>query len=49
MSTGWVCPVCGKVYAPWVAECNVCGKSSVATGTDLKFDYKIPETTGETS
>ena len=19
---GWVCPVCGRVYAPWVPECT---------------------------
>lgn len=22
---GWVCPKCGKVYAPWVSECSRCG------------------------
>jgi len=21
---GWMCPVCGGVYAPWVDRCHVC-------------------------
>lgn len=25
-STGWLCPVCGAVYAPWVASCLQCPK-----------------------
>jgi hypothetical protein len=24
MSVGWVCPKCGRVWAPWVSTCN-CG------------------------
>lgn len=23
--TGWVCPICGNVYAPWVMQCPHCG------------------------
>lgn len=26
MSDGWICPKCGNVYAPWVAECDNCNK-----------------------
>ena len=22
VSSGWQCPVCGVVYAPWVAQCS---------------------------
>lgn len=22
--TGWICPKCGSVYAPFVAECRFC-------------------------
>lgn len=24
MSEGWICPKCGSVYAPFVAECANC-------------------------
>ena len=29
---GWVCPICGRVYAPWVPECtwHEPGKSNIA-------------------
>lgn len=33
---GWVCPKCGRVYAPWVYTCAKCDPSTVtfpATGT----------------
>lgn len=23
---GWECPKCGRVYAPWVPKCDVCGR-----------------------
>ena len=25
-SKGWECPKCGRCYAPWVPDCEVCGK-----------------------
>jgi hypothetical protein len=28
--TGWICPGCGRCYAPWVRTCDSCG---VTTGT----------------
>lgn len=35
---GWQCPVCGKVYAPWVSECD-CHKIEVTGTTTTKYDY----------
>ena len=26
MKKGWKCPECGHCYAPWVKECEHCGK-----------------------
>jgi hypothetical protein len=33
-SSGWVCPKCGSVYAPFVRECCRCSKSLVAISFD---------------
>lgn len=30
--TGWVCPRCGMVHAPWVAECGCAAPSTSNTG-----------------
>lgn len=27
--TGWICPKCGSVYAPWMFECRKCNKPVV--------------------
>jgi hypothetical protein len=27
---GWICPVCRRVYAPWVKECEACNGAKVA-------------------
>lgn len=27
--TGWACPKCGRVYAPWVDKCQSCGNSTI--------------------
>ena len=33
--TGWICPKCGSVYAPFVAGCRVCNSPTfVGTTTD---------------
>jgi rubrerythrin len=32
--TGWICPKCGSVYAPFVAECAVCN-GFIKTGTTV--------------
>ena len=29
MTYGWVCPVCGKVNAPWASQCTCKGKLPV--------------------
>ena len=31
--TGWICPKCGSVYAPFVAECRFCTGGNTATRT----------------
>ena len=41
MTYGWVCPVCGKVNAPWASQCTCKGKLPMSyeptcnTGTPL--------------
>ena len=32
-STGWVCPLCGSVYAIWVSKCSNCGPKTVTADT----------------
>ena len=31
--TAWVCPKCGRVWAWWVSECNVCNALAVTSAT----------------
>ena len=26
---GWICPKCGRTYAPWVSSCFYCGQHSI--------------------
>ena len=35
MSEGWICPICGRGLAPWVAECPCHG--TVTQGTQGTF------------
>lgn len=37
MSNGWLCPVCGSVYAIWVSKCSVCGPKTTTALTDGQF------------
>lgn len=37
---GWKCPSCGRVYAPWVTECRVCGNTTTITGSSYTFTSK---------
>ena len=32
MTYGWVCPVCGKVNAPWASQCTCNGKLQTPYG-----------------
>ena len=41
MTYGWVCPVCGKVNAPWASQCTCKGK--------LPVPYEPTCNTGTTS
>lgn len=31
---GWQCPICKRVYAPFVSECWYCGRDTVVTNID---------------
>lgn len=33
---GWVCPVCGRVYAPYVPMCWYCGNKETTTSTNVE-------------
>jgi hypothetical protein len=36
MNNGWICPECGRVYAPFIPECQHCNgevKSIINNGT----------------
>lgn len=34
---GWQCPICKRVYAPFVSECINCGRFNVTVNTDRTF------------
>ena len=31
MNSGWICPKCGRVYAPFIPECQHCNKEVKST------------------
>ena len=41
---GWVCPKCGRVYAPWVEGCGWCVPPVISTVGQAN-PYIVPETT----
>ena len=46
MTYGWVCPVCGKVNAPWASQCTCKGKLPVSyepTCSHLLSDFVTPK------
>ena len=46
MTYGWVCPVCGKVNAPWASQCTCRGKLPVSyepTCSHLLSDSVTPK------
>ena len=36
---GWICPKCGRVYAPWIDKCQYCGGSTI-TNTPPTCPYQ---------
>lgn len=34
---GWQCPICKRVYAPFVSECTNCGRVNVVVNTENTF------------
>ena len=46
MTYGWVCPVCGKVNAPWASQCTCNGKLPAPyepTCSHLLSDFVTPK------
>jgi len=41
LQQGWVCPICGKVYSPYVEECAECNKPKNAASLPFA-DYGYP-------
>ena len=39
---GWVCPVCGRVYAPSWPFCTVCGNQEAVTTTNVTTNVNKP-------
>lgn len=39
MTTGWICPKCGRVYGPLVMECAKCNRKIYATVSSNSFDF----------
>lgn len=33
---GWQCPICKRVYAPFVSECFNCGRVNVVTNVEVE-------------
>lgn len=33
---GWVCPKCGRVYAPFIPSCSYCGQEQYTTAYDSR-------------
>ena len=29
MTSGWICPKCGRVYAPFITACNECNEKAM--------------------
>ena len=46
MKEGWVCPKCGKVYAPWIPSCDCYkqkqNKQTICPNTVLQ-QWSFPE------
>ena len=46
---GWQCPICHRVYAPWMAQCLSCGENRTyfASSTGLRIGVDGVEYTEE--
>lgn len=43
---GWECPKCGRVYAPFIGECNNCNQVKIYTNsTTTAYNCKHDSTT----
>ena len=38
-TTGWVCPLCGRVFSPAVTECQRCNETKITTH-EVKLEDK---------
>ena len=38
MKEGWICPRCGRVWAPWIPQC----KCTVITSTTVTSGHSMP-------
>jgi hypothetical protein len=41
MPKGWECPKCGRVYAPFVSECQTCNVKNQQQGMP-QSNYELP-------
>ena len=39
-NSGWICPKCGKVHAPWVPSCE-CNNTSIQYGMNTSYTTGI--------
>lgn len=48
MSQGWECPKCGRVYAPWMAQCTACPGQTFTASFMIctAHDFGEPQTLG---
>ena len=46
MTTGWICPKCGRVYAPSVKMCGSCSGPAAPTATDRDTPDACPSCHG---
>jgi hypothetical protein len=38
--TGWLCPKCGSIYAPFVVQCMTCGVAKISPKAEDKTEGK---------
>ena len=35
MNNGWICPKCGRVYAPFIPECQHCNRENKSISSTI--------------